>query len=126
MEKVADEIVRMMQSLVPYGDGTLMESIGWTWGKAPKGSMVLSTVKASLGGELTLTIFAGNSEAFYARWVEFGTAQHANGGMFPGTRHPGTNAQPFFYVSWRANKKSAVRAVRKATRDAAKKVAAGS
>ena len=126
MEKVADNIVAMMKSLVAVDDGDLRDSIGWTWGKAPKGSMVISTVKASLGGDLALTIYAGNAEAYYARWVEFGTASHPNKGKFTGTTNPGTSAQPFFYVSWRANKKGAVRAVRKASRDAAKKVAAGS
>lgn len=126
MEKIADNIVAMMKSLVAKDEGDLRDSIGWTWGKAPKGSMVISTVKASLGGDLTLTIYAGNAEAYYARWVEFGTASHPNKGKFTGTTHPGTSAQPFFYVSWRANKKGAVRAVRKASRDAAKKVAAGS
>ncbi|OLP44153.1 HK97 gp10 family phage protein [Rhizobium oryziradicis] len=125
MEKVADTIVSMMKSLVPKDDGTLMDSIGWTWGKAPKGSMVIAAVKSGLAGDLTLTIYAGSAKAYYARWVEFGTAAHVNGGMFKGTKNPGTNARPFFYVSWRANKKSAVRAVRKATRASARKVAAG-
>lgn len=126
MEKVADTIVSMMKSLVPKDDGTLMDSIGWTWGKAPKGSMVIAAVKSGLAGDLTLTIYAGSAKAYYARWVEFGTGAHINGGMFKGTKNPGTNARPFFYVSWRANKKSAVRAVRKATRASARKVAAGS
>lgn len=126
MEKTADSIVSMMKSLVPKDDGTLMDSIGWTWGKAPKGSMVIAAVKSGLAGDLTLTIYAGSAKAYYARWVEFGTAAHVNGGMFKGTKNPGTNARPFFYVSWRANKKSAVRAVRKATRASARKVAAGS
>jgi HK97 gp10 family phage protein len=126
MEKVADTIVAMMKNLVPVDDGALRDSIGWTWGKAPKGSMVIAAVKGGLAGDLTLTIYAGNDKAYYARWVEFGTAGHINGGKFKGTKNPGTNARPFFYVSWRANKKSAVRAVRKATRNAAKKVAAGS
>ncbi|MCZ7451037.1 HK97 gp10 family phage protein [Agrobacterium rhizogenes] len=126
MERQADRIVAMMKSLVPVDDGTLRDSIGWTWGKAPKGSMVLAKVKATASDDMTLTIYAGNSEAFYARWVEFGTARHENGGMFAGTQHPGTTAQPFFYVSWRSNKRRAVRAVRRATRQAIKKVAEGS
>ncbi len=123
MEKVAADIVAMMKSLVAVDDGTLRDSIGWTWGKAPKGSMVVSTVK---GDDLTLTIYAGNTEAYYARWVEFGTAQHVNGGKFKGTANPGTSAQPYFFVSFRANKKGAKRNIRKAARDAARKVAAGS
>ncbi|WP_430259788.1 HK97 gp10 family phage protein [Neorhizobium sp. IRS_2294] len=125
MEEAADEIVAMMKSLVPKDSGTLRDSIGWTWGKAPKGSMVMATAKGSLGADLTLTIYAGNSDAYYARWVEFGTVGHTNAGKFAGSDNPGTRAQPFFYVSWRANKRAAKRIVRKASRDAAKKVAAG-
>ncbi|MBM7322427.1 HK97 gp10 family phage protein [Agrobacterium sp. S2] len=126
MEAKANEIVAMMKNLVPVDDGKLRDSIGWTWGKAPKGSLTLASVQATGGSDMTLTIYAGNKEAFYARWVEFGTARHENGGLFAGSIHPGTTAQPFFFVSWRANKRRTVRAVRKASRDAAKKVAAGS
>ncbi|UXS00832.1 HK97 gp10 family phage protein [Agrobacterium tumefaciens] len=126
MEAKADEIVAMMKSLVPVDGGALRDSIGWTWGKAPKGAMVIASVQAAGEDGMTLTIYAGNSEAYYARWVEFGTARHINGGKFSGSQHPGTTAQPFFYVSWRANKRRTVRAISKATRDAAKKVATGS
>ncbi|MGV2128120.1 HK97 gp10 family phage protein [Agrobacterium vitis] len=126
MGKVADTIVSMMKSLVPKVDGALRDSIGWTWGKAPQGASVVAVAKSTLGSDLTITIYAGSTEAYYARWVEFGTAAHINGGMFKGSKNPGTNARPYFYVSWRANKKSAVRAVRKATRESARKVAAGS
>lgn len=126
MEAKANEIVAMMKNLVPVDDGTLRDSIGWTWGKAPKGSLTLASVQATGDSDMTLTIYAGNKEAFYARWVEFGTARHANGGLFADSIHPGTTAQPFFFVSWRANKRRTVRAIRKASRDSAKKVAAGS
>ena len=126
MEAKANEIVAMMKNLVPVDDGTLRDSIGWTWDKAPKGSLTLASVQATGDNGMTLTIYAGNKEAFYARWVEFGTARHENGGLFAGSIHPGTTAQPFFFVSWRANKRRTVRAIRKASRDSAKKVAAGS
>lgn len=126
MEAKANEIVAMMKNLVPVDDGTLRDSIAWTWGKAPKGALSLASVQSTGSDGMTLTIYAGNKEAYYARWVEFGTARHENGGLYAGSTHPGTKAQPFFFVSWRANKKRTVRAVRKASRDAAKKVAAGS
>lgn len=126
MERQADNITDMMKRLVPVDDGKLRDSIGWTWGKAPKGAIVVASVKASAADSMTITIYAGDSEAYYARWVEFGTARHENGGMFHGTEHPGAAAQPFFYVSWRANKRRAVRAVRRATRQAIKTVADGS
>ena len=109
MGTVADEVVRMMKSLAPKDSGALAASIGWTWGKAPKGAGIVASVKSSLGGDLTITIYAGDAEAYYARWQEFGTVD--------------TPAHPYFYVSWRANKKTAVRQVRKAVRDAAKKAA---
>lgn len=127
MGEAADEIVAMMKSLVPVlkepderrRAGALRDSIGWTWGQAPKGSMVIASMKgAGAGGDLTITIFAGSrdkkkgvDDAYYARWVEFGTRHMA--------------AQPYFYVSWRANKRRAGRKVRAAVRTAARSVAAG-
>lgn len=132
MEEVANEIVAMMKRLVPVDDGHLRDSIGWTWGKAPKGAFAVAAAKDPNG--LTLTIFAGNELAYYARWVEFGTAPHlikAKGftpmgkdGRF-GTKvdHPGGSAQPFFFPAWRANRKAAKKKVRKALRAAAKQVA---
>lgn len=125
MEGQANEIVRMMKSLVAFDDGDLQISIGWTWGTAPKGSLTIAKIaRKNLGAGMTLTIYAGNSEAFYARWIEFGTAPHTNGGLFAGSANPGTSAQPFFFVSFRANKRSAKAAIRKAIRSSAKKVAA--
>lgn len=112
MAEAADDIVRMMKSLVPEDSGALKESIGWTWGRdVPKGAVIAAVVKSALGNDLTITVYAGNDEAFWARWVEFGTVKMP--------------AQPYFYVSYRANRKAAKRKIRKATRDAARKVAKG-
>lgn len=122
MERAADEVVVTMMNLVPVDDGKLRDSIGWTWGDVPKGALALVTV-ANRDGDMVLTIYAGDAEAYYARWVEFGTAPHLAGGKFEGSTHPGTAAQPFFYVSWRANRKRARRLIAKAARDSAKKVA---
>jgi HK97 gp10 family phage protein len=79
MEKSADEIVAAAKALCPVGDGTLRDSIGWTWGDAPEGAIVLASTK---GGALRITIYAGNDEAFYARWVEFGTSHSLPHGFF--------------------------------------------
>lgn len=136
MEAVASEIVSMMKSLAPEQSGDLRDSIGWTWGKRPKYSQVMAVAKASLAGEMTITIFAGNSKVRYAHLVEFGTAPHVikaqegkalgKGGIFGSeVHHPGATAKPFFYVSWRANKKKARSRIARATRKAAKEVAAG-
>lgn len=120
MEATANEIVAMMKNLAPVlkephtkrEPGALRDSIGWTWGKPPRYSSVVAAVKASTADGLTLTIYAGNNAVRYAHLVEFGTAHHGA-------------AQPFFYVSWRANRKSAGRRVRKAVREAAREVAGG-
>ncbi len=126
LEEAADEIVRMAKGLVPIlrtpddrrRAGALRDSIGWTWGKAPKGAMTLGKVaESALGGDLTIAIYAGTrdkssgvDDAFYARWVEFGTQK--------------MQAQPYFFPSYRANKKPAARRIRAGIRRAAKTVAA--
>jgi len=109
----ADEMVAMAQSLVPVETGALRGSIGWTWGEAPKGSLAIGAIK---GGDLTATIYAGTrnkslgpGDAFYARWIEFGTVKMAK--------------QPFFFVSYRALRKRAKNRIRRSQRTAAKKVA---
>ena len=109
MAEQADEIVDMMRRLVSVDEGDLRDSIGWRWGaKAPKGSMSVGTVNPGVGG-LTITIYAGNSKAFHARWIEFGTVK--------------MGSRPFFFPSWRAGRKSAKNKVRAAIRKAAKQVA---
>lgn len=132
MAGAADEIVAMMKSLVAVRDGDLRDSIGWTWGKKPKGSSVIAVVQASLASDLTITIHAGDDKAYHARWVEYGTRPHAVGkgsDLSAGSRkqsggmHPGMKAQPFFMVSWRANRRNARRKVRAGVRKAARIVA---
>lgn len=111
MEKSAQEIVDFAKGLVPVDSGELRNSIGWTWGDAPQGSIVLGRVRqrGRGAGNMSITIFAGNETAFYARWVEFGTQ------MQP--------AQPFFYPAYRAIRRRVrgrvTRAVNKAARSAA-------
>lgn len=124
MEEGANEIVVMMKSLVAVDSGDLRDSIGWTWGDRPKYSQVLATVK-SKDGKLVLTIFVGNNKVRYAHLVEFGTAAHINGGKFAGTKHPGTAAQPFFFVSWRALRRRTKSRIGRAITKSAKEVAAG-
>lgn len=108
LAKSADEMVALAKSLVPVDRGDLRDSIGWTWGKAPSGSMVLATGGTS---EFTITIYAGNDEAFYARWVEFGTINQA--------------AHPFFFPSYRALRKRARSRIARETNKAMKQVANG-
>ena len=124
MEIGANEIVALMKSLVPVDSGDLRDSIGWTWGDRPKYSQAIATVK-STDGKLALTIYAGNTKVRYSHLIEFGTAAHVNGGMFLGTQHPGTKAQPFFFVSWRALRRRTKSRITRAITKSAKEVAAG-
>lgn len=126
MEQSANEIVKMAKSLAPVDSGELRDSIGWTWGEAPEGAMVLGKVQKNKSGNLVITVYAGGGEAFYARFVEFGTAPHLNKGRFAGSDHPGTVATPFFYPAYRATRKRAKGRVTRAVNKAAKRIAAGS
>lgn len=107
LETGAGEIVAMAKRLVPRDSGDLQNSIGWTWGDAPKGSIALASGGS---GEMRITVYAGNDEAFYARWVEFGTASAA--------------AHPFFFPSYRALRKRVRGRVERGVRKALKAVAA--
>ncbi len=106
MEQGAEETVAMMKRLVPVlkepdarrRAGALRDSIGWTWGEAPAGSFVIGTVQGREYKTMRITIYAGTrdkklgvDDAFYVRWVEFGTQK--------------MQASPFFFTSWRAMKK---------------------
>lgn len=87
MEKGADELVAMMQRLVPVDQGDLRASIGWTWGEAPKGATVLAESAPDERG-LKITVYATD---FKAHWLEFGTVK--------------MRAQPYFFPSWRTLRK---------------------
>ncbi len=92
MEKGAEELVAMMQRLVPVDSGDLRDSIGWAWGEAPKGAVVLAQSTSKSRG-LRIVVFAGGdgTDAFYARFVEFGTVN--------------ARAHPFFFPSYRSLRK---------------------
>lgn len=128
MERSADEIVAMAKSLCPVDEGALRDSIGWTWGNAPAGSVIVGRVGE---GELTITLYAGSNEAFYARWVEFGTQGAVRGQRVADGRrkgkmrksyrsHPGTAAQPFFYPAYRLLKKRSASRIKRAVAKAVK------
>jgi len=108
LSQSAEEIVNFAKGLVPIATGELRNSIGWTFGKAPRGSIALAQTNA---GDVTVTVYAGNDQAFYARWVEFGTQK--------------TRAQPYFFVSYRALKKRSKSRVSRSINQAAKQVASG-
>ena len=126
----ADETVATMKNLAPvsktgshgWEPGMLRESIVATFGdgSTPKYAAFTARkgrrrVKAA-DPDLSVTITAGNEDVRYAHLVEFGTAPHVNGGRFKGSQHPGTQAQPFFYPGYRANKKKAAARIKRAVK----------
>lgn len=107
MEKGATEVVVMMKSLVPVEEGDLRDSIGWTWGAAPAGSISLGKISGREYKTVRITIYAGSRKAYWARWQEFGTQNHA--------------ATPYFYVSWRFLRRRIRGRITRATNKAIKK-----
>lgn len=106
MEKWANKIVAMMRRLVPVDKGELRDSIGWTWGDPPAGVRVFARSKPMKNGA-RITIYAGGKGIPQAIFQEHGTK------FMP--------ANPYFYPSYRANRKGAragiTRAGRKAIRE---------
>jgi HK97 gp10 family phage protein len=97
LEKEATKLVGEMKRLAPIESGALRDSIGWTWGDAPKGSITVGKVRGTEYGRTAITIYAGtrdkslgSADAFYAVFQEFGTVKMA--------------ANPFFFPVWRSNK----------------------
>ena len=71
----------------------------------------------------SVLVTAGNSKVRYPHLVEYGTRPHVNAGMFPGTEHPGTQAQPYFWPSFRLLRKRFRGRMTRAMNKAIKKVA---
>ncbi len=120
----ADRLVGVMKSACPVEadpppkPGLLRDSIGWTFGTPPK-TRATGAFRPKAGGgggsQFIASVYAGNDEAFYARWVEFGTHAHSlrKGADISrrkrqaGERqHPGAVAKPFFWPSYRLLKKT--------------------
>lgn len=118
----ADELTDQMRRFAPVDSGKLRESITQTWGG---GKVRYSSLSSANGGDpdLTVVISAGNSAVRYAHLVEFGTAPHLNGGLFAGSRHPGTAPQPFFFPVFRANRRRIKSRISRATTKAVREVA---
>lgn len=133
LEASAREIVGRAKALAPVDSGALRDSIGYAFGDGPAagtGVLRASVSSETLDADLKVTIFAGNSEVYYARFVEFGTAG-STAGQRVGVRstdvrqnktqgrkalrtHPGTPAQPFFMPAWRLGSKRAKSRVQRA------------
>lgn len=124
MEECAQEIVALMKSLAGFKDGNLRRSIGWRWGRAPKGFRSVGKIKANMDERLFITIFAGgslttkpirNTEKGNAPFYDYAFAQEF------GTQDMKKN--PFFYVSWKKKRKALRPRIRKKVRTSVRKVA---
>ena len=108
MEEVAQEIVEAMRAAAPKGKtGRLRDSIGWTWGDLPPGTFMIDEIRSGRNqgdqyATLRIKIYAGNREAFYARFQEFGTRSQP--------------AQPFFFSTWKRERAKFRRKIRAAIR----------
>ncbi|MDH3232200.1 MAG: HK97 gp10 family phage protein [Alphaproteobacteria bacterium] len=108
MERAANEMVALMKRLVHNVEGDLEASIGWTWGTVLRDGRVTVISLFAIDESMTITIYAGNKDAFHARWEEFGT-QYREG-------------HPFFFVAHRALKKRTKARFRRASTKAARAV----
>lgn len=107
MEEGAQEIVDAMKMAAPIQSGDLRDSIGWTWGEVPAGSFMIDEIRSGKNkgdqyATLRIKIYAGNRDAFYARFIEHGTRQMP--------------AQPFFFSTWKDERAKFRRKIRAAIR----------
>ncbi len=140
IEAEAAAMVATMKRRVRKKSGALARATRYVMGDVS----LASSANLSAGGvlfgdpDLTATIVSGDREAWYARFVEFGTDAHRikpknsqgslyiNGRWLPpgeGVDHPGTTAHPYFYPTWRAGKKAAKRRIARAASKAVKRAA---
>lgn len=166
IEAAAGEVTGMQKRMAPARRGGLRKSIRYEMGSVSLASSGIlagtsgrrakgSRYKGSAGGkiegdpDLTATVLAGDAQAFYARFVEFGTAPHPlrKGGVVTvwltvrrlgrvfrqryrrqtkpvgGPMHPGARARPFFFGPFRALKRRIRSRVSRAIGRAVKEVA---
>lgn len=107
LEVSAAETVDLMRRFAPVKSGRLRASINFTFGEAPKGALASGARSAKADAELSVTMFAGGGETFYARFQEFGT-----------TEMP---ANPFFFPAYRLGRKRAKARIARSARAGAKK-----
>lgn len=128
LKKAGEPVATAMKAKAPVDEGDLRDSIivgtkiKGEVGKAAyskamrqgfdKAAAVRSmrdARRAAKGTMPPVIMYVGPGEkAFHAHLVEFGTAPHANGGMFAGTMHPGTAAKPFARPAWDEKKDEAL------------------
>ena len=107
LEEGAQEIVDAMKKAAPVQTGDLRDSIGWTWGDLPPGTFMIDEIRSGRNqgdqyATLRIKIYAGNREAFYARFQEFGTRSQP--------------AQSFFFPTWKRERAKFRRRIRERVR----------
>lgn len=129
LQQSAEELAETAKSLAPVKSGALRDSIGYTFGNYKAENANVRGVSGGGGRlndpDLTVTVHAGDAKAFYAAFVEFGTAGHKAGGKFKGAYIPPSPAQPYFFPAYRLVKRRVRSRISRATNKAARKVAAG-
>lgn len=138
IKQSADEIVALQKSLAPEESGDLIRSIRAVSGTYRPENSNVRGMSAGVEGDpdLTVTIVAGDANAWYARLVEFGTKPHTIKAKRPGgllnvfglfverVEHPGAKPRPFFYPAYRSLRRRAKGRITRAAKKAARKVAA--
>ena len=110
LKKAGAPIADRANAMAPVGEkrklkGSVIVSTKITGepGKAAYAKAMRDARRAAKGSLPPVTMFVGPvSDAFYARFVEFGTGPRINGGIFAGSKHPGTRPQPFMRPAWDA------------------------
>lgn len=120
----AHEVANLQQNLVPYDDGELHDSIHVTLPGQTTPPYSQPGGSTTAGPEQAL-VTAGNTRVRYAHLVEYGTKEHAAGGMFKGATIPAIPAQPFFWPAWRALRGRVRGRITRAIRKSIADVAAG-
>jgi HK97 gp10 family phage protein len=127
----ADQLADSIRAAAPSGDGVLRASVRVTLA-GDEAASTAGELKAQNG--LKATVVAGDEEAFYVRWVEFGTAPHSTapkadlsrGKRQAGPLHPGAKARPFFWPTVRARKRQFKSRMSRKLNAAVKQIAATS
>lgn len=92
--KAAEDLVGMMKRLVPKDKGTLSNSIHYELVEPFKAQVIAGGTPETKRGVFDESLL-----------VEYGTKEHIAGGMFKGATIPAEPARPYFWPSWRAEKK---------------------
>lgn len=111
LRKAAEPMRDRAKALAPVGEGTLRDSIivGGLLNKSQKRKQR----KLTEDERSSIELFVGPSYrkgagGRHGHLVEFGTSPHILGGVFRGTKHPGTAPQPFMRPAFDAEARPTV------------------